>query len=130
MITVTASILVKDNRVLIAKRSATDKLPNKWEFPGGKLEDGESPEECLKRELQEELGITTSIGEFLGSSEYEYDHIHIRLKFFRTEWIGGDIYPTEHDEVAFVSLEEMGTYDFAPADIPFVNKLIGGEIEL
>lgn len=130
MITVTASILVKDNKVLIAKRSATDKLPNKWEFPGGKLEDGESPEECLKRELQEELGITTSIGEFLGNSDHEYDHIHIRLKFYRTQWIAGKINPSVHDEVVFVSLEEMKMYDFAAADIPFVNKLIGGEIEI
>ena len=47
---VTAAILIKDNKIFIARRSATDKLPNKWEFPGGKIENGESPEECLKRE--------------------------------------------------------------------------------
>ncbi|MFT5725903.1 MAG: 8-oxo-dGTP diphosphatase [Desulforhopalus sp.] len=130
MITVTASILVHEGKVLIAKRSATDKLPNKWEFPGGKLEENESHRECLQRELEEELGIVTSIGAYLGYSDYEYDHITIRLKFYRTKWVKGTLNPVVHDEIAFVGIEELGNYDFAPADIPFVHKIIGGEIEL
>ncbi len=130
MITVTASILVHEGKVLIAKRSATDKLPNKWEFPGGKLEENESPEECLKRELEEELGIVTSVGAYLGYSDYEYDHITIRLKFYRTKWLNGKLNPAVHDEIVFADVEELKNYDFAPADIPFVEKIIGGKIDL
>ncbi len=61
MLQVTAAILIKDNKILIAKRLAGDKLPHKWEFPGGKIETGETPEACLKREMHEEFGIEVRI---------------------------------------------------------------------
>ncbi len=130
MISVTASILVNDGKVLIAKRSASDKLPSMWEFPGGKIEPNETPEQCLERELEEEFCISTSIEEYLGFTTYDYGHIHIKLLFYRTKWTGGDINPQVHDEIAFVSIEEMKKYDFAPADVPFVKKLRSGQIEL
>jgi hypothetical protein len=79
MIKVTAAILVKDRKVLIAKRKSTDKLPDKWEFPGGKIEPDETPQDCLAREMEEEFGITVSVGEFLGESVYHYDHGGPRL---------------------------------------------------
>ncbi len=62
MITVTCAICEKDKKILIARRAADQKLAGKWEFPGGKVEDGESPEECLKRELEEEFGIQAEVG--------------------------------------------------------------------
>ena len=68
MIKVTAAVLIKDGRILIAKRKANDKLANKWEFPGGKIELGESPEECLRREMWEEFQIKISVAEFFGES--------------------------------------------------------------
>jgi len=66
-------------------------LPNKWEFPGGKIENDETPEQCLKRELKEEFDIDVSIGEYLGSSIYHYDHISIELLAYLTFWEGGSI---------------------------------------
>ena len=63
---VTAAILINDGKILIAKRGQRDKLPNKWEFPGGKVEEGETPEECLKREMYEEFQIEVVVGEYLG----------------------------------------------------------------
>jgi 8-oxo-dGTP diphosphatase len=130
MINVTAAIIAKGNKVLIAKRNSIDRLANMWEFPGGKLENGESPEECLKRELYEELGIDTVIGEFLGETIHHYDHISVRLMFYRTQWIDGKITPVVHDNVVFVGIDEIGDYDFAPADIPFVNKIKERHIDL
>ncbi|HAY21665.1 MAG TPA: hypothetical protein DCY27_05775 [Desulfobacterales bacterium] len=76
---VTAAILINDGKILIAKRGPRDKLPNKWEFPGGKIEHRETPEECLKREMQEEFQIEVMVGEFLGESVYHYNHGSIRL---------------------------------------------------
>ena len=127
---VTAAVLVRDSRILIAKRKADDKLGNKWEFPGGKVEDGESPEDCLKREMREEFEIDVTVGEYLGESVYHYGHGSIKLLAYRTHWDSGSISPRYHDDFRWVTLSEINKYDFAPADIPFVEKLREGEIEL
>ncbi len=103
IISVTAAILVRDGKILIAQRKSSDHLAGKWEFPGGKLEDGESPEECLRRELQEEFGVDTSIGEFLAESVYHYDQISIRLLAYRTSLVRGKLEPNDHDAYAWVS---------------------------
>ena len=129
MVEVTAAILFNDKKLLIAKRKSTDKLPNKWEFPGGKVEDGETPEYCLKREMEEEFEIDVSGGKFLGESVYHYDHGTIKLLAYRTYWKGGTISLKAHDDYQWVSLDQLQDYDFAPADIPFVEKLRRGEIE-
>ena len=129
MVEVTAALLFKDNKLLIAKRKSTDKLPNKWEFPGGKVEDGETPEYCLKREMKEEFEIDVSVGKFLGESIYHYDHGTIKLLAYRTFWKDGTISLKAHDDYQWVSLDQLRDYDFAPADIPFVEKLRRGEIE-
>jgi len=130
IVLVTAAILSRDSQVFIAKRKPDDRLPNKWEFPGGKVEGNESPEECLKREMKEEFGIDVSIGEHLGESVYDYGHASIKLLVYRTFWIGGDIYPKDHDDFRWVLPDKLNEYDFAPADLPFVDKLRRGEIEL
>jgi 8-oxo-dGTP diphosphatase len=83
MINVTAAIIQRNNRILIAKRSSTSSLPNKWEFPGGKVESGETPEECLKRELWEEFEINVSIGAIFGESVYRYQYGSIKLLAYR-----------------------------------------------
>ena len=130
IIKVTAAILIKDGKIIIAKRKAEDYLGDKWEFPGGKIENNETPEQCLKREIKEVFDIDVSVGEHLGSSIYHYDHISIELLAYRTYWESGSINLKDHDEFKWVSLKQLDEYDFAPADIPFVDKLREGEIEL
>jgi 8-oxo-dGTP diphosphatase len=127
---VTAAILVDDGRVLITKRKSTDRFPNKWEFPGGTIEDGETPEKCLQRELKEELDIDAIIGDYVGESIYPYEHVTISLLAYRAFWNHGDINLKVHTDFAWVTLNEIGDYDFTPADIPFVDRIRRGEIEL
>jgi 8-oxo-dGTP diphosphatase len=127
---VTAAILIKDDKIIIARRGPDDKLADKWEFPGGKVEINETPEQCLKREMKEEFDIDVSVGEYLGSSIYHYDHISIELLAYRTYWEDGEINLKDHDDFKWISLEELVEFDFAPADMVFVEKLQKGEISI
>lgn len=129
-IKVTAAILEKDGRIIIAQRKLKDHLAGKWEFPGGKIEAGETPEECLARELNEEFDIKVSVEDFLGSNVHHYNHISIELMAFRTFWIGGRINSTDHKDFRWVTIDELERYDFAIADRQFVERLRSGEIEL
>ncbi|MBW2449240.1 MAG: (deoxy)nucleoside triphosphate pyrophosphohydrolase [Deltaproteobacteria bacterium] len=130
MVKVTAAILAKNNKIIIAKRGPDDELANKWEFPGGKIEIDETPEQCLKREMKEEFDIDISVGEYLGSSIYHYDHLSIELLAYRTYWEGGEIDLKDHDDFKWISLEQLADFDFAPADLTFVEKLQKGEIAI
>ena len=130
MIDVTAAILVKDGKILIAKRKPEDKQPDKWEFPGGKIEIGESAQECLKREMQEEFGIDVRVGKFLGESIYHYPHESIRLLAYLAEWQAGDLALKDHADYAWAKCDRLAEFDFAPADLPFVRKLISGQIKI
>jgi 8-oxo-dGTP diphosphatase len=130
MITVTAGILVRDSRVFIGKRKSTGRLPGKWEFPGGKVEKGETPEEGLKRELKEELEIEAIVGDQLGESVYRYDFGTVRLLFYRVYWEGVEITSRDHDDYGWVPLDKMKDYDFVPADSAFVERLVNGEFAL
>ena len=130
IVKVTAAILAKDNKIIIAKRGPDDKLADKWEFPGGKIEINETPEQCLKREMKEEFDIDVSVGEYLGSSIYHYDHISIELLAYRTYWEEGEIDLKDHDEFKWISLEQLPEFDFAPADMVFVEKLQNGEFAI
>ncbi|MEW5803641.1 MAG: 8-oxo-dGTP diphosphatase MutT [bacterium] len=121
---VTAAVIEKEGKILVAKRRRGDHLENKWEFPGGKLEQGETPEQCLRRELLEEFGIETRIGEFICSSQCVYSHISIELLAYRAEHLSGAITLYEHEEIRWVWPEELEAYDFANADIPIVKKLM------
>lgn len=124
MITVTAAIIQKDNLILTAKRKEGLHLAGYWEFPGGKLEEGEQPEECLKRELQEEFGIETHIGKCIGESVFKYESKTIRLLGFITTHISGEFNLTDHNEIRWLSLDNLKSLNWAPADIPLVDELI------
>jgi 8-oxo-dGTP diphosphatase len=123
MIDVTAAIMIKDDKVLIARRHADDKLAGKWEFPGGKIRGNETPEACLKREMAEEFGIVVSVGVFMGESVYRYPHDSIRLLAYRTDWVSGELQPRAHAAYRWVSCDQLETFDFSAADIPFVETL-------
>ena len=120
---VTAAIILKDNKVLIAQRSPHVKLANKWEFPGGKIEPGETPQECLKREIREELDVDIEVLDFFAESMYEYHSGTIKLMAYWCQWISGDFTLNVHSQIAWVNRHELELYDFAPADIPLVDKL-------
>ncbi|UCD88495.1 MAG: (deoxy)nucleoside triphosphate pyrophosphohydrolase [Desulfobacterales bacterium] len=130
IIRVTAAIMVNDGMMLIAKRKPTARLPNLWELPGGKVEPNETPEECLKRELREEFDIDVTVGENLGSNIHTYDFGTIELMAFRANWDDGNLILRDHEEIRWAFTHELDQFDFAPADQPFVDKLLRGEIEL
>lgn len=121
---VTAAILINNGKVLIARRAKNQKLAGKWEFPGGKVEAGETPEECLIREIKEELGIKIEIEDFFGESIYRYNDIGvIKLIAYRVRWIEGDYKLNVHSQIKWVKPDELDKFDFSPADKPFVKKL-------
>ena len=125
---VTAAIIKKDGRILIAKRKKGWRFAGKWEFPGGKIEPHETPEECLKRELREELGIETRIGEFFCSSTYAYPHATVQLLVYQAFHVSGEYTLYDHQEIRWVLPDELTEYDFPEADKPVIEKLIGSAV--
>jgi 8-oxo-dGTP diphosphatase len=121
---VVAAVIERDGLILIAQRRAGDHLELKWEFPGGKVEKGESPEESLVRELYEEFGIQTQVGPFLCDSCFDYPDVSIRLSAYRTKYMAGRFELTEHEQVKWVPPDDLLSYDLAAADVPIVEKLL------
>jgi 8-oxo-dGTP diphosphatase len=122
MTRVTAAIIEKEGKYLIA-RKCVGALAGLWEFPGGKIEPGETPEMCLKREITEEFGIEIAVGEYLTTSFYTYPHIAIELLGYLATYQAGNMSLTDHDQVKWVTPLEMTHYSFAPADLPLVEAL-------
>jgi len=130
MIQVTAAIITSNGKTLIAKRKPSARLPNLWEFPGGKVEPGESAEQCLKRELYEEFEIHVRIGERIGSSIHTYDFGTIELIAFKARLVGGRFKLHDHTEIQWVQPADLNRFTFTPADTPFVDMIRRGEIAL
>lgn len=130
MIVVTAAVIVKDGKVFAARRGKGKHLQGCWEFPGGKLEQGESPEECLDRELVEEFDIESQVGHLVGESIYDYGEKVIKLIAYRVTHISGEFELHDHDEMRWLSIENLMDVEWAPADIPLlenVRKLLSAE---
>lgn len=121
---VTAAIIEKDGRVLITRRPMGDKLELKWEFPGGKIEPGEMPEQCLVREIKEELNLDIKITGHFMNSNYRYDSGEILLICYRAEITGGDLRLNFHVAAEWVERDKLPEYDFAPADVPVAKMLL------
>lgn len=124
MIKVVAGILKKDDKILIARKKEGKSLAGYWEFPGGKIEEGETPQESLIRELMEEMRIKVKVNEYVGESIYDYGNIVISLKGYLAEILEGEITLTDHDKYEWVTLEEVCSYKIAPADIQLVEDLV------
>lgn len=124
MLNVTAGIIKRNEKILIARRKAGKHLGGFWEFPGGKLEENETPEECLKREIREELGIEIRVQSHFMDSIFQYPEKSICLLVYWAEYLRGDIVLTDHDKAEWVIVNELGQYEFAPADKPIVAALI------
>ena len=118
---VTAALCLKNEKILIARRSAAGSSPLLWEFPGGKVEPGESARQALKRELMEELYLEAEIGAFAGESRVETGGRFIRMECFLVSLDEQVPHPREHEELRWVTPEEWSVYNWAPADIPLVG---------
>lgn len=123
-IPVTCAVISFEGKILSAKRSATMSQPLLWEFPGGKVEKGELPEDCLIREILEELNISIRIVIAMSPSEFSYSSEKtIRLVPFLSTWESGLIQLLEHEEVRWLTKEELFSVNWAPADLPIVQEL-------
>lgn len=120
---VAAAVIMKDKRILITRRGPDSKLAGYWEFPGGKVEEGETRRECLERELYEELGIQAHAGEEIAESEYHYDHGAFLIIAIEAFFDGDEIILTDHDDLAWVSPSDLQKYKLAPADVPLAKSI-------
>lgn len=120
-IQVTCAIIEKEGKVLTTQRSKSMSLPLKWEFPGGKIHNEESLSECLRRELQEELGIDAAIGHPLPPVTHQYQTFSVTLHPFVCNIISGEITLHEHVALAWLTPGELHTLDWAEADVPVIR---------
>ena len=119
---VACAIIELGGKVLYTQRSEAMSLPLKWEFPGGKIYDRESPGECLKRELIEELGIEISVGEPFHATTHHYPSFTVTLYPFICEIISGEITLHEHSAMVWLPREELHKLDWAAADWPIIKE--------
>ena len=123
MIQVVCAVISKENKILIAQRSEKMKLPLKWEFPGGKLEEGENEEEAIIREIKEELNIDILPLKKISSHIHDYGSFKINLIAYLCNYVAGEIELLEHQDFKFVHFGKLNDYDLAEADIPVIEKL-------
>ncbi len=125
MIQVTCAIIEDNDQILCAQRSEKMSIPLKWEFPGGKLEKGETLENCLLREIKEELGLKITILERLPSNTHKYsENKIIELVPFRCSLQTSEIDLKEHSKVEWAAISQLENFDWAEADIPIVQHYI------
>lgn len=120
-----AALVDPDNRVLICRRPEGKSMAGLWEFPGGKVEDGETPEAALVRELKEELSITvceSCLSPFTFAS-HTYETFHLLMPLFLCRKWEGDIVPVEHPEIAWANPNRLSRYPMPPADVPMIPLL-------
>ena len=120
----TAAVIPKEDRVMLAKRPPGGMLGGMWEFPGGKLEPGESPEICLARELAEEFGIEAQVGKYLGESTYDYGENIIKLMAYQVTHVSGEFQLNDHDEIGWLAKADIYDVSWAPADIPLIDMAL------
>jgi 8-oxo-dGTP diphosphatase len=122
-IVVAAAVVLRDGRVLLTRRARGQHLAGMWEFPGGKLEDGESPEEALARECREECGIEIEVVEILDVTHHRYPEKDVLLLFYRCSLRGGEVRHLQVADHAWVAPEDLGSYPLPPADARVVAAI-------
>ncbi|MBA4149488.1 MAG: 8-oxo-dGTP diphosphatase MutT [Verrucomicrobia bacterium] len=123
IIEVAAGLVFREGKLLITQRCKGAHLAGLWEFPGGKREPGETYEECLRRELQEELGSEVTVGELIESLSHDYLEKSVHLKFFRCLLLKNEPSPIGCDAVAWITAAELDDYPFPEADARLLEKL-------
>lgn len=116
----------KQKKVLITQRKHDKPFPLSWEFPGGKIEEGEDHSESLKREIQEELAVEISVGSLFHIAEHHEKKFSIKLFCYECTLLGGALQLLGVNDVKWVTLQELSSFDFAPADRSIVEKLLAG----
>lgn len=122
-ISVSAAIFEKDNKVLIARRKEGKSMALHWEFSGGKIEEGESPEAALKREIQEEMNVNITVQSHFATHVHQYADFEIELICFKvttTETFDGS---TDHYQFEWIAPKDYDLYQIAPADVPIIEQL-------
>lgn len=127
-IAVAAGILVRDERILICQRHHAESYPLQWEFPGGKLQPGESPEAALRRELEEELAVEATAGPEVFRLRHRYPDRYVEVTFFRVDSFRGEPRNRVFESIVWVTRHELGSYEFLEADRELVRRLARGEI--
>ena len=121
-INVVAAIIKKNDRIFATQRGYGD-FKDGWEFPGGKVEEGETPEEALVREIKEELDADIRVGRLLDTVEYDYPDFHLSMKCFMCELISEEVILKEHEAARWLTRSELDTVDWLPADLSLIEKI-------
>ena len=109
--------------IIFATQRGYGDLRGGWEFPGGKIEEGETPQEALVREIKEELETEISVGELIDTIEYDYPTFHLSMDCFWAEIVSGDLVLTEHEAAKWLTKEELNSVEWLPADITLIDKI-------
>ncbi len=126
---VVAALIVKDGAILVCQRTRHQPMPLKWEFPGGKIEDGEQPRDALRRELDEELGIDAKVGDEVARIQHDYKNGgSVELRFFLVQEFRGELANRIFRDVRWAQRAELPGYDFLEADRELVQDLAAGKI--
>ena len=121
-IKVVAAIIVNNDKIFATQRGYGD-FKGGWEFPGGKIEDGETPQKALKREIMEELDTEISVGELIDTIEYDYPDFHLSMDCFWCEIVKGDLVLKEHEDARWLTKEQLGDVKWLPADIGLLEQI-------
>jgi mutator protein MutT len=122
-IEVSAALIFRKGKLLITQRHAKSHLGGLWEFPGGKLEAGETFEQCLVREIREELGVAISVGELFEEVAHRYPEKSVHLKFFICQLVAGEPQPLDCAAIKWVAKSELAGFEFPAADARLLEKL-------
>ncbi|MGO8720833.1 MAG: (deoxy)nucleoside triphosphate pyrophosphohydrolase [Acidobacteriaceae bacterium] len=126
---VVAALILRDKEVFICQRKAGTAMGLRWEFPGGKIEPGETPEQALRRELEEELGIEANIGPFIAEVRHNYRNGgSIHLRFFAVHHFQGEMRNRVFQDMRWAQLRDLPAYNFLAADRKFIRDLAQGKI--